>query len=265
MSGNSAFDLVSERGWRRGMGNMLKNEFARWWKTSRWWTQCLIWAGILGLMMGAMLFGPDKLDFPTALMVFSLFAGLFPGVAVIIIMQDVLVGEKQEGTAAWVLSKPVTRQAFIIPKIIANSVGVLVTMVIVPCTVGYAILSISQKTALDPLRFLAAMGVIFVSHFFFLNFAMMLSTFINSRGPVIGLSISLLFFQQYLVGFSRLLGFMLPFNLVVALGEQPSSLVLSLLNGTPLHTDHLITLGVVLAETVVFIFIGLWRFNREEF
>ncbi len=82
---------------------------------------------------------------------------------------------------------------------------------------------------------------------------------------MIGLSIALLFFQQYLVGFSRVLSYMLPFNLVVSLGEQANSLVYPLLSGTPLQTSHLVTLGIVLAEAILFIFIGWWRFNREEF
>jgi len=42
MSGNSAFQLVSERGWRRGLGSMLRSEFSRWWQTRMWWVQSLI-------------------------------------------------------------------------------------------------------------------------------------------------------------------------------------------------------------------------------
>jgi ABC-type transport system involved in multi-copper enzyme maturation permease subunit len=65
-------------------------------------------------------------------------------------MQDAVVGEKKDGTAAWVLSKPLTRPAFILSKIIANSVGILLTLVVVPCMVAYTILSIAHKSALNP-------------------------------------------------------------------------------------------------------------------
>ncbi len=68
---------------------------------------------------------------------YAIFAGLFPAVGVVIIMQGVVVGEKKSGTAAWVLSKPVTRPAFILSKVIANSLGVLVTMVVLPGIVAY--------------------------------------------------------------------------------------------------------------------------------
>ena len=110
MSGNSAFQLVSERGWRRGLGSMLGSELSRWWKTRMWWIQCLIWGGIVGFIVGAILFNPSTPPKEEVLMIFSIFTGLFPSVGVAIIMQDALVGEKREGTAAWVLSKPLTRR-----------------------------------------------------------------------------------------------------------------------------------------------------------
>ena len=62
---------------------------------------------------------------------------MFPAIAVIIIMKDTLVGEKQSGTAAWVLSKPVSRPAFILSKLAANSIGVLATIVILPGVVAF--------------------------------------------------------------------------------------------------------------------------------
>ena len=45
----------------------------------------------------------------------------------LIIMQRVLVREKQQGTAAWVLSKPVTRTAFVISRLTVNSIAILLT------------------------------------------------------------------------------------------------------------------------------------------
>lgn len=265
MSGNEAFEFVSERGWRRGMGNMLKNEFSRWWNTRLWWIQMLIWTAGIGFFLAAMLFGNDPAGYETSLIIFSVFAGLFPAVAVSIIMQDVLVGEKSEGTAAWVLSKPVSRPAFILPKVIANSVGVLATMVAAPCALTFLLFSISKGSMMNPLHFLLVMGVLFVSHFFFLTFTLMLSAFFNNRGPVIGLSMTLIFMQQYIVGSVPVLGYVLPWNLIVPLGEQPNCLVYSLLTGTPVEMKNLITLIVVLVESMLFILVGLWRFNKEEF
>jgi len=264
MSGNSAFEMVGERGWRRGLGNLLQSGLSRWFKTRTWWIQCLIWGGMLGFILSAMLFGKDKADTETLLIVFSVFAGLFPAVAVVIIMQDALVGEKREGTAAWVLSKPVTRQAFILSKLISNSIGVLATMVFVPCLLAYVLLSIGTKSAPDPLHFLGAMGVIFISHFFFLSLTLMLGTLFTGRGPVIGIPLAILFLQQNLIGFLPFLRYVLPWNLVVPLGDNPDALLSSLLLGNPVQPVHLIILGIVMVESALFVFISLWRFNREE-
>jgi ABC-2 type transport system permease protein len=264
MSGNEAFELVSGSGWSRGLNNLLRSNLARWFKTRRWWTQCLVWGGILAILISAMVFNSQPPGFQDLLMIFAIFAGLFPAVGVTIIMQDALVGEKREGTAAWVLSKPATRQAFILSKVIANSLGILVTMVVVPCLLAYALIAFANYPTLDPLGFLGAMGIIFISHFFFLSMTLMLGALFESRGPVIGIPLAILFLQQNILGFLPSLRFFLPWNLVIPLGNT-LPLVLSLMTRSPVQSDHLITLAVVVAESIMFIFIGIWRFNREEF
>jgi len=264
MSGNEAFELVSERGWNRGLGTMLRSGLDRWFKTKMWWVQCLIWGSLIGFILGAIAFNPQSPPAEELLMIFTIFAGIFPAVGVIIIMQDALVGEKREGTAAWVLSKPLARPAFVVSKIIANSAGILVTMVMVPCIIAFAIITISQKTSPDPLGYLEAMVVFFISHFFFLSLTLMLGTFFDNRGPVIGIPMGLLFLQQNLIGYLPKLGFVLPWNLSVSSGSTPP-LVLSLMLNIPVQPDQLINLACVLVESFLFILIGLWRFNREEF
>jgi ABC-2 type transport system permease protein len=264
MSGNSAFEMVNERGWQRGLNNMLRSELDRWWKTRMWWIQCLIWGGMTVFMLGALLFGAADAGMEEALTVFAVFAGLFPAVGVVIIMQDALVGEKSEGTAAWVLSKPVTRPAFVLSKVIANSIGMLVTMTLLQSALGYAMFSIAEKSAQNPWRFLAAMVVMFVSLFFFLTLTLMLGTLFNGRGPVIGISLAILFLQQNLIGMLPALRFVLPWNLVIPLGSPPDSLVYSILAGVPVTSNQVMTGAIVLAEAIVFLAISLWRFNREE-
>jgi ABC-2 type transport system permease protein len=264
MSGNNAFELVDERGWRRGMGSMLRSEFARWWKTRMWWIQCLIWVGIIGFLLGAILFSnPVPPGAEEVAVLFAVFAGLFPAVGVVIIMQGVVVGEKKDGTAAWVLSKPVTRPAFLISKVIANSLGVLVTMVALPGILTYALSSIATGTLWNPLGFLPALGVIFLCDFFFLSLTLMLGTFFNSRGPVIGIALALLFLQQYLVGMLPVLRYILPWNLIIPMGQQVDAVVPCLIIGC--HNFSYITVVCVALESILFTLIGLYRFSREEF
>jgi ABC-2 type transport system permease protein len=264
MSGNEAFEMVTERGWSRGLNNMLRSGLARWFKTRSWWVNCLIWSGIVGVILAAIASDPRTPPYEELLSLFAIFTGLFPAVGVVIIMQDALVSEKKEGTAAWVLSKPVTRPAFILSKVIANSVGILLTMVFVPSSVSYAILSIVHHLPLDPFAFLVAIVVIFISDFFFLALTLMLGTLFNIRPPVIGIPLAILFFQQNLILFLPWLRFILPWNLVVPI-PNINSLVLSYLLKTPPTSDHGILLIITIVESLLFIAISLWRFNREEF
>ena len=120
MAVHSAFELVGGRGWLRGFGNLLGYELARWWKTRMWWIQCLIWTSIIGFMLGSVFFSAPDFSLQDAVMLYSIFAGMFPAVGVVILMQGAVVGEKKDGTAAWVLSKPVMRPAFVFSKLIAD-------------------------------------------------------------------------------------------------------------------------------------------------
>jgi ABC-2 type transport system permease protein len=264
MAGNSAFELVSERGWYRGLGSMLRSELDRWWKTRMWWVQCLIWAGMISFLLSAVLFsGRDIPPSEEVATLFLVFGGLFPSVGVVIIMQGVVVGEKKSGTAAWALSKPITRPAFILSKVIANSLGVLATMVIVPSIVSYILNVIATNTPWNLPRFLAALGVVFLSHFFFLSLTLMLGTFFNGRGPVVGIALGLLLMQQTLIGWLPFLGKVLPMKLVLPLGEQLDAVAPCLLVGSHKYSPVLIV--IIALESLLFVLIALWRFSREEF
>jgi ABC-2 type transport system permease protein len=263
MSGNSDFELVSERGWRRGFDNLLNNEFSRWWKTRMWWVQCLVWAGMIGFMLGAVMFGSPDFNLTDGLMLYTVFAGMFPAVAVVIIMQGVLVGEKKDGTAAWVLSKPAARPAFILSKLLANSLGVLGTMVVLPGLVAYVLFFIRMQIPLDPLRFLAGLGVIFLNQLFYLTLTLMLGSLFNNRGSVIGIGLAFLFLQQYLVGLLPVLRYVIPWTLVVPLNNETNAIVPALLSGQPVYSY--IPLVAVVVECLLFTLVAVWRFNREEF
>jgi ABC-2 type transport system permease protein len=164
----------------------------------------------------------------------------------------------------WVLSKPLTRPSFILSKVIANCVGILVTMIIVPFCISFAILSIGHKSSFFSVGFVETMGVIFINHFFFLSMTLMLGTFFNSRGPVIGIPLAVLFLQQNILFFLPSLRYVLPWNLIVPLGNT-NSLVISLVMGTPVQSDHLILLLVIALESFLFTLVAVWRFNKEEF
>jgi ABC-2 type transport system permease protein len=264
MSGNEAFQLVTERGWTRGLPTILRSGLSRWFHTRMWWIHALIWGGVVGGILAMIPTGGSEGVVKEDLYaLFCIFAGLFPAVGVIIIMQDALVGEKVEGTAAWVLSKPLTRPAFLLSKILANIPGILLSMVVVPGLMAYVVFSIRQIPP-SPLEFMAALGILFINQLYYLALTLMLGTFFNNRGPVIGLPLAILFLQQNLIGFLPALRYFLPWLLAIPIGDMPS-LVLSLVMGLRVEKDLIILLGCIIAEIILFTLIGLWRFNKEEF
>ena len=57
MSANASgqFQRVEEKGWRRGLGNLLQGEYSAWFKSSRWWKHLIMWFSIINLMMVIMI------------------------------------------------------------------------------------------------------------------------------------------------------------------------------------------------------------------
>jgi ABC-2 type transport system permease protein len=262
MANSSELILVGQRGWRRGLNNLLDNEFGRWWRTRRWWTQAVIWTAVIGFLLGSVIL-KGGVDGPTAALVYSIFASMFPAVAVIITMQSALVGEKASGTAAWVLSKPVSRPAFVLAKLVANGLSVLATTVIIPGLVAYPMLSKAMGGPLNPLHFVAAIGIIWLVLLWYLSFTLMLGALLNSRGAVIGIALATLFVQQYLLGVAPQLSLVFPWTLTAPVGDVNAVVAPLLLQGKSVAA-FLPQILIIFAEGVLFVLLALWRFGKEE-
>lgn len=261
MAGNSAFTLVEAHGWSGGLQNLLRGELGNWFKSNTWWVQSLIWVGVTNVILAGLLWGTDDMNVVDAAALYSLFAGMFPAIAVIIILQDAVVGEKESGTAAWVLSQPVSRISFILAKLIANSIGVLITMVVLPGFFAFIQLNLAGGQ-LSPLNFLLGMGVIFLNLMFYLTLTLMLGTLVDSRAIVIGIPLALAFGQQLLFGLAPVLIQVLPWVLIVPGGEIEFPIAASLILGEPPPT--LIPVYTTSLAIVVFIAVSLLRFRKVE-
>jgi ABC-type transport system involved in multi-copper enzyme maturation permease subunit len=147
--------------------------------------------------------------------------------------------------------------------VIGNSLGVLGTMVVLPSILAYVLNALVTGDPWNPVRFLAALCVIFLFHLFFLSLTLMLGTFFSSRGPVIGIGLGLWLMQQTLIGILPALRFVLPWKLIIPVGEQMDAVAPSILIGSHNYSPALIL--IVALESILFVLIGLWRFSREEF
>lgn len=267
-TGNDAFQLVSESGWSRGLSNLLRGELSTWFGSFRWLRQTLMWLGIINLIFFFTLIGTQEAELgeegPETLMLYGVFAGLFVAFGVMIIMQNAIVGEKKSGTAAWVLSKPVTRTAFIISRLVGNAVGILVATVLIPAIVAYITIGLMSPLGwLSPLNFLIAIAIFAVHVIFWLTLTLMMGTFFESTGGVIAVPMALLFGQWFLGGIIPGLIYISPLILVLGPGDEFSGVAVSVMNGeAPFSWIPLIS---ALIFSLIFTAVAIWRFNRQEF
>ncbi len=282
MTSNSVLIPVKDRDGLNGFGNIFRSENRHWWGTWQWVIQVLIWMAIVNGMLAMITLAAPKIEAAqaareisaaeaaeakialeqTALTVFFVFSALAPAVGVVIIAQDAIIEERQTGTLAWVLSKPVARAGFLLSKLAADAIGVLVTMVLAQGLVAYFIYQAGTGIALSVPHFLGGLGLVYLLLLFYLSLTLMLGTLFRSRGPVIGIAMLLVFGNQA-VGLAPWLGKIMPWNLAMDLGPGQPALAVALVQGLPLPTVTPI-IGTV-ALTLVFLAVALWRFAREEF
>ncbi len=254
--------------WLSGFSNMFKKEMGDWFQTRRWIVQTILWVLIINGFLAFLLFVVPQIDQSQGnsasgqdlmamglsfLFNFSVIAG---AIGTLIMAQDEIVGEKQTGTAAWILSKPIARVSFILSKLCANSLGILIFIVLVPGLLGIVEITAASGKLVELPAYFLAMGVLFLGLLFYLTFAIMLGTLFHQRGPVIGISLGLLFGGSILVNFVSEIIYVLPVEFqqiapTVALGQ-------------PLPQEALIEIAATAAWCVVFMAVSLLRFERQE-
>jgi ABC-2 type transport system permease protein len=262
MPGNSDFQLVQAHGWQGGLNNLVRLEFGRWFGTRLWLWQALIWSLVIGGVLAGILFSEASVPTSEALMIYGIMGGMMPAIAVVIIMQDVLVGEKESGTAAWVLSKPASRTAFVLSKWAAAMVGVLVAIIIIPGIVAFILISIANPGSLEAGRFALGLLAVWVNAAYYLTLTLMLGAFFNNRAGVIGIPMALAFGQQLIFGVLPFLLKILPWTIVAPAGEVQISIFTALALGESPYSW--LPLIVTLACIPLFLGIALWRFDKEE-
>jgi ABC-2 type transport system permease protein len=272
MSANvsNQFQLVNEKGWRRGLGNLLQGEYSAWFKSSRWWKQLLLWILIINGMMLLMMIATVKAaadgnDGPPMLLMYGIFGGMFVAFGVMIIMQRVLIREKQSGTAAWVLSKPVTRTAFVVSRLVVNTIAILLTSVIVPGIILYVSLGLFSEIGwLSPLGFAAALLMVSLHTFYWIAFVLMMGTLFESSSGVIAVPMALFFTFWMGTGLVPALIYISPLLLTFTPApDQMNSLAGSFMTGEPVFSW--LPLISTIISCVIFIAVAIRRFNRQEF
>jgi ABC-type transport system involved in multi-copper enzyme maturation permease subunit len=269
MSANESLLVPSHsRGWSMGLSNMLGKELSAWYRTRRWWVQSLVALLLMNVTLALNLKDGQRVDL--AGMNFLVMAALCVPFAAISLAQDSILGERHSGTAAWVLSKPLRRPAFILAKLIAHGLGLLLAWVVLPGVVAYFQLAAASKgqLSLSAIGWTAAMGLYYLNLFFYLTLALMLATFFNGRGPVLGISLvvawsgPMQFIAEPIQKYAPWLDQILPWRLLMDVGrEGPLAGYLALGQSLPTVVPIIATV----LWCVLFIGVTIWRFRREEF
>jgi ABC-2 type transport system permease protein len=261
--GNSRMVLKTGSGWSRGLENVLGGELKQWFNTRSWWVQILIWAASINFIFLMVALSARQEPDIESMMIFNIFFGLAGPIGVSIVMQGAIVGEKNSGTAAWVLSKPVSRTAFILAKLLGNAIGLAVTMILAQGLIGYLIAGLVVGSWLPAGGFLAAMGVHFVHILFYMTLTLLMGVLFNHPAPVIGIPLAFLFTQNFIGGLHPSFSKVLPWNLAVPPNNSTDlPLAGALMTGQPVGT--VLPLYSTLAASILFVVIALWVFNRQE-
>lgn len=257
-TGIAELQPLHEHGWRSGLSTLMRAGFASWWKTTEWWVQALLWTVVINGSVAVAVWG----EAPDDISVFALYGvmSMFAAIAVTILMQEAIVGEKRSGTAAWVMSKPTSRPAFMLSKLVPNAVGVVATMALIPSAVLLGQLLAAGIEVSVP-RFVLGALVVSLNLLFYLTLTLMLGTLFDSAAPVIAIPLAIAFGQQLISGIPGLSA-ILPWALVVPTGDADQSVTSAVITGQSIPTPG--ALAFTLLACAVFVAVSFWRWNRTE-
>lgn len=270
MASNLVLTAVKDHRVMNGFANYFRMNNHDWWGTRRWLIQLVVWVLIvngpwvlssLPSPAGSGSLSPEKVL--ETLMMFFVMGGMFSAIGVVILGQNVIIQGRQNGTIAWVLSKPVSRSAFILSKFAADSLGILLTMVLIQGLISYLVCRFALGMPIRVIGFLGAMGLFYLHLLFYLALAYMLSSLLRRRGAVLGIPLVFIFTYQMHASLGWF-GKILPWNLIMGTPADMNS-SLAALTALQLPLPTVIPIIGTIVLTLAFILVTLWRFNREEF
>jgi ABC-2 type transport system permease protein len=288
MASNAELTAVRSRGGLTGFGNLFGRENSRWWRSLQWVLQMVIWLALINGIVAVVLSvdsnntqareaaraqvaasaGGGSANLPPArskgeevFFIYFIMLGIAAPIGASVLAQDALVGEKQSGTAAWILSKPVGRSSFFLSKLASYGLFFLVVMVILQGVVFYIQFTAKGIGGLNPAGFVAAMGLVLLNLLFYLTLSLMLGAFFRQRGAVVGIPLAFCMSSQFLVGLVPGLVPFTPWPLLLEFSGPTLARLLA--QGQPLPT--LVPIIATALWCILFTVVGLWRFGREEF
>lgn len=251
-----------EHGWQIGLKNLLWNEMNLRWGGRRWIRSALIWLAILNGFALLVSFTDAQGSTSNMLLetidVFAHVGMIATSIGAVISTQGAIVREKQLGTAAWVLSKPASRESFIFAKWLTHAFSTVVLSLLIPGVVFIVQSQILWHQMPPLIPFLKGWLIMVLQLQFYLALALLLGTIFNTRGPVTGIALGFLLGGLILPNFvPEWVTLIFPWLLM----DVAAALAL----GDALPAVWPIPVIATAIWTLIFIALALWRFRREEF
>ncbi|CAN5908456.1 hypothetical protein BH23ACT11_BH23ACT11_09680 [soil metagenome] len=240
-------------------------------KENREWTTGLslvahgaIWMLIVALISVAVAFvrgemkpgySPKDINDAGALMFFVL-GSVASVIAVVAKTPGAIIGEKQLGTAAWVLSKPASRRAFILAKLAVHFRWLLTVTLLLPAVVFYVLLTAVSTAPPPPLAFLAGFGILSLGLLFYLSLSLLLGTVFESRGALAGCVFGFMVAGFMIANYATWLTAAFPWLFF----QSGYNLVKQV--EVPIY--GLVSIPATALWIILFIFLALRRFERAE-
>ena len=245
-----------------GFRNLLARENKVWWRSKRWLIVLVLGFGLNAFLAFALFALPpmaaaqgDSIDAAEAgLQIFFGMGFMLFALMVIILTQDAIIGERQTGIAEWVLSKPVSREAYIASKLIAATLPILVLMIGVQSAIGYGLFQLANVAV--GWGYLAAVGLMTLHTLFYLILSVALGVLTENRGVLLAVSLGSLLGGSLLVNFAGPLTLWTPWPL----GQLAGAFVL----GVDLPAIMFASIGFTLVWCIVGLLVAFRGFARVE-
>jgi ABC-type transport system involved in multi-copper enzyme maturation permease subunit len=176
-----------------GLGGLLRGELARW-----WWRRILAhtvaWTVLTTGLLWYATTSVSDLDWRSFDLLIHIWWIALP-LGSIAISQNAMIEERQAGTLSWVASKPVSRPAVVLSKIVSDSVGIALPAVVLQAAIAWWMLAALDPKAGLPIRqpdagrYLVVVGVEIVIIVLFVALSVCLGTIFRNRGPVAGIGL----------------------------------------------------------------------------
>jgi ABC-type Na+ efflux pump permease subunit len=189
----------------------------------------------------------------------GIFIGMFPVINVVIALQDEIIGLKETGTAAWLLSKPVSRTALVMSKIISFSIGITITISIIPMVIAFFTIGIFTGVYL-PSLLIFGITLSAINLFFYLSLTVMLGTIFKQRGGVVGIPLALGLGYSMLSAIP-LMDLIHPMAMFFPSTNGGGSMFASLLVGD--FSVSFLPLVTTIFASICFICIAIWAFTLK--